>query len=64
MSAHTATALRGLPALSLYGDAQESVYAHYDSQVRRNIAVQELEIAALKRATSSPDAPVPDSSSD
>lgn len=62
--AHTPDALSGLPALSLYGDAQESVYAHYDSQVRRNIAVQELEIAALKRATSSPDAPVPDSSSD
>lgn len=62
--AHTSDALSELPALSLYGDAQESVYAHYDSEVRRNIAAQESEIVALKHATSSPDAPVPDSPSD
>ena len=68
--AHSADALNALPTLSLYGDAQESVYAHYDSEVRRNIAARthivalESEIAALKRAMPSPDAPVPDSPSD
>ena len=68
--AHSTAELGELPALSLYGDAQESVYAHYDDEVRRNVAARahiaalEAEIAALKRATSSPDAPVPDSPND
>ena len=68
--AHTPDALSGLPALSLYGDAHESVYAHYDDEVRRNIAArariaaQESEIATLKHAASSPNASVPDSPSD
>jgi hypothetical protein len=54
--AHSAVALTGLPALSLYGDAQESVYADYNEEVRRNIAARvhidalEAEIAALRRA--------------
>ena len=30
--------LRDLPALSLFGDAEESVYAHYNAEVRKNIA--------------------------
>ena len=30
--------LHGLPALSLFGDAEESVYAHYHAEVRKNIA--------------------------
>lgn len=33
-----AGALDDLPALSLFGDAQESVYAHYNAEVRKNIA--------------------------
>ena len=53
--AHSAAALAELPALSLYGDAQESVYADYNDEVRRNIAARahiaalEAEVAALKR---------------
>jgi len=53
--AHSVDALAGLPAMSLYGDAQESVYADYNDEVRRNIAARmhiealEAEIAALKR---------------
>lgn len=30
--------LEGLPALGLFGDARESVYAHYNDEVRRHIA--------------------------
>ena len=30
--------LQALPALSLFGDAEESVYAHYNAEVRKNIA--------------------------
>ena len=54
--AHSADALAGLPALSLYGDAQESVYADYNDEVRRNLAARthiaalEAQIAALRRA--------------
>ena len=36
--AHRADRLRELPALSLFGDAAESVYAHYNAEVRQNIA--------------------------
>ena len=36
--AKRADALPGLPALSLFGDAEESVYAHYNAEVRKNIA--------------------------
>jgi SAM-dependent methyltransferase len=36
--AKRAEALRELPALSLFGDAEESVYAHYNAEVRKNIA--------------------------
>ena len=51
-------ALRALPALSLFGDAEESVYAHYDHEVRKNMAagtrIQELEaqVAELERRLS------------
>ncbi len=53
--ARDAKALDGLPALSLYGDAAESVYAHYNAEVRKTIAggtrIAELEaeIEALRR---------------
>jgi SAM-dependent methyltransferase len=53
--ARTASALDGLPALSLYGDAAESVYAHYNAEVRKTIAggarIAELEaeVEALRR---------------
>ena len=33
-----AHALKDLPALSLFGDAEESVYAHYNAEIRKNIA--------------------------
>jgi SAM-dependent methyltransferase len=36
--AKRAGVLQGLPALSLFGDAKESVYAHYNAEVRKNIA--------------------------
>jgi SAM-dependent methyltransferase len=32
------SALASLPALSLFGDAEESVYHHYNGEVRKNIA--------------------------
>jgi SAM-dependent methyltransferase len=54
--ARTAAALKKLPALSLYGDAQESVYAHYNAEVRKSIAAGmriaalEAQIETLKRA--------------
>ena len=54
--ARSADALNNLPALSLYGDAAESVYAHYNAEVRKTIAggarIAELEaeVEALKRA--------------
>lgn len=44
-----------LPDMSLFGDAEESVYEHYNGEVRRNIGaghrIQELEseVTALKR---------------
>ncbi len=53
---HDADALAGLPALSLYGDAGESVYADYRDEVRRNraaaahIAYLEAELARLRAA--------------
>jgi SAM-dependent methyltransferase len=53
--ARETSALAGLPALSLYGDAGESVYAHYDAEVRKTIAggarIAELEaeVEALRR---------------
>jgi SAM-dependent methyltransferase len=60
-------ALPELPALSLFGDAAESVYTHYNGEVRRNIAAghrileleQQLaavqaELAILRRADSAP----------
>jgi SAM-dependent methyltransferase len=52
--AHTPAALDALPALSLYGDAAESVYADYRDEVRRNraaaahIAHLEAELARLR----------------
>lgn len=54
--ARSAEALNKLPALSLYGDASESVYAHYNAEVRKTIAggarIAELEaeVEALRRA--------------
>ena len=53
--ARDAKALDDLPALSLYGDAGESVYAHYNAEVRKTIAggarIAELEteVEALRR---------------
>ena len=56
--AHSAAVLAELPALSLYGDAQESVYAHYDAEVRRNIAaggrIKELEAQLAKLESAVP----------
>lgn len=52
--AHEAAALPALPALSLFGDAAESVYADYRDEVRRNraaaahIAHLEAELARLR----------------
>lgn len=52
--AHDASALPALPALSLFGDAGESVYADYRDEVRRNraaaahIAHLEAELARLR----------------
>lgn len=66
--AQSAEALDGLPALSLFGDAQESVYAHYDGEVRRNIAaggrIKELEdeVATLKAVMAAQDTPSADAS--
>lgn len=46
--------LAGLPAQALFGDAEETVYRHYDEEVRRHIAAGHLlaaqaeEIAALR----------------
>jgi SAM-dependent methyltransferase len=54
--AHAAAALERLPSLSLYGDGDESVYADYRDEVRRNraaaahIAHLEAEIARLRGA--------------
>lgn len=50
-----ASALAGLPGLHLFGDAEESVYRHYDHEVRKNMAagqrIMELEreVAELQR---------------
>lgn len=58
--AHSAKAMPALPALSLYGDAEESVYADYRGEVKRNraaanhIAHLEREMAKL-RATRGPE---------
>lgn len=52
--ARQASALESLPALSLFGDAGEQVYAHYNDEVRRHIAAgqrlveQEAELHALR----------------
>ncbi|HET6604090.1 MAG TPA: class I SAM-dependent methyltransferase [Xanthomonadaceae bacterium] len=46
--ARNEAALQGLCELSLYGDAAESVYAHYDEQVRANIRAGHR-IAELER---------------
>lgn len=40
--------LAGLPEMSLFGDAGESVYAHYNEEVRRHIAAGER-LALLER---------------
>jgi SAM-dependent methyltransferase len=46
--------LAGLPAVALFGDREESVYRHYDHEVRKNmaaggrIAELEAEVAALR----------------
>ena len=50
----------GLPAVSLFGDAEESVYAHYNHEIRKNmnagarIAELEAEIERLRLAASVP----------
>ena len=36
--ARTPHALAALPSLSLFGDATQSVYSHYDHEIRKNIA--------------------------
>lgn len=52
--AHHPERLDALPALSLFGDAEETVYAHYNHEVRKNMAagtrIAELEsqLAALR----------------
>ena len=54
----------GLAELGLFGDREESVYSHYNSEVRRNmtagqrIAELEAEVAALRAATAAV-APMP-----
>lgn len=59
--ARSPNALADLPAVSLYGDAQESVYAHYNAEVRKTIAAGariaelEAEVSALRRKAT-PDA--------
>jgi hypothetical protein len=48
--------LPALPAMHLFGDAEESVYAHYNHEIRKNMAaghrIQELEreVEALRIA--------------
>lgn len=56
----------GLPDLSLFGDREESVYSHYNHEIRKNmsagtrIAELESEIARLRGAESGqPDEPAP-----
>ncbi len=54
-----------MQALSLFGDREESVYAHYNHEVRRNmtagerIAELERELEALRAAEPQPDEPDP-----
>ena len=54
----------GLPELSLFGDREESVYAHYNHEIRKNmgagarIAELEAELARLRAAPASAGAPV------
>jgi ubiquinone/menaquinone biosynthesis C-methylase UbiE len=54
--AKSVEALASLPALSLYGDAQESVYRHYDQEVRygiwarQRIAELEAQLASNQQA--------------
>ena len=47
--ARSDAALDALPSLSLFGDAQESVYSHYEHEIRKNMnagaRIQELEQA-------------------
>jgi SAM-dependent methyltransferase len=73
--ARSVEALSELPALSLHGDAQESVYADYNDEVRRNIAARthiaalEAEVLALRKAiaaqsASAQDAPLAKPSDD
>lgn len=53
----------GLPALSLFGDREESVYSHYNHEIRQNmaagarIAELEAEVERLRRAHSEPTDP-------
>ncbi len=50
----------GLPGVSLFGDREESVYAHYNGEVRRNmqagarILELEAEVERLRNASSAP----------
>jgi hypothetical protein len=53
---------KDLPALSLFADREESVYAHYNHEVRKNmsagarIAELERELDALRNARTAPSA--------
>ncbi|NDY94980.1 class I SAM-dependent methyltransferase [Wenzhouxiangella limi] len=59
-AAATRAALPELPAVSLYGDRAESVYQHYNDEVRKHIragevlAEREAEIASLKATLAKP----------
>jgi len=50
--ARNQSALASLPELSLFGDAGESIYAHYNEEVRRHIAAGER-LAQLERELAS-----------
>ena len=60
VAAASTEALPALPALSLFDDQAESIYQHYNEEVRRHIqagqllAEREAEIAALKQQARSP----------
>lgn len=57
--AHDDRAIASLPSLSLFGDAGESVYTHYNEEVRKHIAAGhrlaelEQELAAVRRELAS-----------
>ena len=59
-AAASESALPALPGVSLYGDREESVYQHYNDEVRKHIraghllAEREAEIAELKRRLDQP----------